>query len=126
MKYFVSYNAKYMAEYKSVKACLDFINRKGYKNDEDNLLYIVDEEGEEYDTITGEPIQEEVEVKELTFKEFDTLVDLITDNPDMEINPNETKDGVIVLRFPKSNGCFRCLISDFSKACDYINGVDIE
>lgn len=58
MKYFVSYNAKYMAEYKSVKACLDFINCKGYKNDEDNLLYIVDEEGEEYDVVTGKLIED--------------------------------------------------------------------
>lgn len=57
MKYFVSYNAKFMAEYKSVKACLNFINRKGYKNDENNLLYIVDEEGNEYDVVTGKYIE---------------------------------------------------------------------
>ena len=70
MKYFVSYNAKFMAEYKSVKACLNFINRKGWKNDENNMLYIVDEDGEEYDSVTGETIQEEVDVKELSSKEL--------------------------------------------------------
>lgn len=127
MKYFVEYNAQYMAMYKSVKACLNLINRKGWKNDEDNMLRIVDENGDEYDTITGSFIEEEYfDVEELTVKEMDTLIDLINDNPDMTINPSETKIGVVVLRFPKTNGFFMCLKSDYEKAVDYINDPSIE
>lgn len=127
MKFFVEYNAQYMAMYKSVKACLNLINRKGWKNDEDNMLRIVDENGDEYDTITGAFIEEEYyDVRELTVKEMDVLIDLINDNPDMTINPSETKMGVVVLRFPKTNGFFMCLKSDYEKAVDYINDPSIE
>lgn len=127
MKYFVEYNAQYMAMYKSVKACLNLINRKGWKNDEDNMLRIVDENGDEYDTITGSFIEEEYfNVEELSVKEMDTLIDLINDNPDMTINPSETKIGVVILRFPKTNGFFMCLKSDYEKAVDYINDPSIE
>lgn len=45
MTYFVSYNAKYIASRKSLKMAVKFIKTKGYKNDEDNLLYIVDQNG---------------------------------------------------------------------------------
>lgn len=127
MKYFVEYNAQYMAMYKSVKACLNLINRKGWKNNEDNMLRIVDENGDEYDTITGSFIEEEYfNVEELSVKEMDTLIDLINDNPDMTINPSETKIGVVVLRFPKTNCFFMCLKSDYDKAVDYINDPSIE
>lgn len=50
-KYFVCYNAKFIAERKTLKGCQDFISRKGLKDDENNLLYIVDDEGEEYPLI---------------------------------------------------------------------------
>ena len=127
MKYFVEYNAQYMAMYKSVKACLNLINRKGWKNDENNMLRIVDENGDEYDTVTGSFIEAEYfDVEELSVKEMDTLIDLINDNPDMTINPSETKMGVVVLRFPKTNGFFMCLKSDYEKAMDYINDPSIE
>ena len=127
MKYFVKYNGQYMAMYKSVKACLNLVNRKGWKNDEDNMLNIIDENGDEYDTVTGVFIEPEYfEVEELSVKEFDILVDLINDNPDMTINPSETKKGVVVLRFPKNNGFFMCLESDYEKAIDYINDPSIE
>lgn len=53
MKFFVEYNGKYMAIYKSIKPCLKFINLKGWKDDENNILRIVDEEYNEYSTITG-------------------------------------------------------------------------
>lgn len=43
MKYFVEYNAKYIAEYKTLKGCINFIQRKNLKDDEDNTLNIVDE-----------------------------------------------------------------------------------
>lgn len=45
MKYFVEYNAKYIAEYKTLKGCINFIQRKNLKDDEDNTLNIVDENG---------------------------------------------------------------------------------
>lgn len=46
MSYFVSYNGKYIAERKSLKMALKFIESKGLKDDEDNLLYIVAPDGE--------------------------------------------------------------------------------
>lgn len=45
MSYFVSYNGKYIAERKSLKMALKFIESKGLKDDEDNLLYIVAPDG---------------------------------------------------------------------------------
>ena len=51
--YFVEYNCKFVAMYKSVKACLNFISRKGYTNDIDNTVRIFDKSGNEYDTISG-------------------------------------------------------------------------
>ena len=51
--YFVEYNCKFVAMYKSVMACLNFISRKGYTNDTDNTVRIFDKSGNEYDTISG-------------------------------------------------------------------------
>ena len=53
MKYFVEYNCKFIAMYKSVKSCISFINKKGLKDDDDNMLRIYDEEGNTYCPITG-------------------------------------------------------------------------
>lgn len=53
MKYFVSYNCQFVAMYKSLKACLNYIQRKGLRDDDYNLLYIVDSEGNEYSWRTG-------------------------------------------------------------------------
>lgn len=55
--FFVEYNAKFVAMYKSVKACLNFISRKDYVNDLDNTVRIFDKEGNEYNTITGKQIE---------------------------------------------------------------------
>lgn len=52
--FFVEYNAKFVAMYKSVRACLNFIERKGYVNDFDNTVRIFDKEGNEYHPITGQ------------------------------------------------------------------------
>lgn len=52
-KFFVEYNAKFVAMYVSVKACLNFISRKGYVNDLDNMVRIFDNEGNEYNTRNG-------------------------------------------------------------------------
>lgn len=56
MKYFIEYNAKYIAERKSIKACVALIVKKGLKSDDDNLLYIVDEHGNYYNS-NGEYIK---------------------------------------------------------------------
>lgn len=55
--FFVEYNCKFVAMYKSVKACLNFISRKDYVNDLDNTVRIFDKEGNEYNTITGKQIE---------------------------------------------------------------------
>ena len=57
MTYFVDYNGQYIASFKSMKRCLNFINRKNLKNDYRNSLYIVDQEGECYNTVTGEKLK---------------------------------------------------------------------
>lgn len=54
--YFVYYNGKYIAEYKSVRACLNFINRKGLQDDYNNVLRIVNTDGDMYHTVLGTPI----------------------------------------------------------------------
>lgn len=48
MTYFICYNAKYIASRKSLKAAIDFIDAKGIHDDEDNELYIVDQQGNNY------------------------------------------------------------------------------
>lgn len=45
MTYFICYNAKFIASRKSLKAAVDFIDARGIKDDEDNLLYIADQQG---------------------------------------------------------------------------------
>ena len=57
MYYFVDYNAKFVAMYKSVRACLNYIERKGLRNDSDNVLMIFDKNGNEYNTVNGTEIK---------------------------------------------------------------------
>lgn len=52
-RFWVEYNCKFIASYKSVKACLNFINRKGLQDDYHNTLSIVDNNGDMYNTING-------------------------------------------------------------------------
>ena len=52
-RFWVEYNGKYVADYKSVKACLNLIRRKGLKDDFDNTLRIVDNNGDMYNVING-------------------------------------------------------------------------
>lgn len=106
-----------MAVYKSVRACLNLINRKGWKNDAENLLYIFDEEGNEYNTITGELIEELPEVKELSTVELYKLVDILEKHPDAYIDATRSTSNVTVLQIPSINDTFICLDSDFQKAC---------
>lgn len=57
MYYFVWYNGAFIAQYKSVRACLNFIDRKGLKNDYRNQLDVVDQNGDLYNVITGVKIK---------------------------------------------------------------------
>ena len=52
-RFWVWYNGNYMAGYKSVRACLNFINKKKLQDDYDNTLCIVDNNGDMYNTING-------------------------------------------------------------------------
>ena len=52
-KFWVWYNGKYMTGYKSVRACINFINRKGLRNDYNNTLRIVDNNGDRYNEVSG-------------------------------------------------------------------------
>ena len=45
MTYFICYNAKFIASRKSLKAAVDFIDARGIKDDENNVLYITDQQG---------------------------------------------------------------------------------
>lgn len=45
MTYFICYNAKFIASRKSLKTAVDFINVRGIQDDENNELYIVDQQG---------------------------------------------------------------------------------
>lgn len=55
-RFWVWYNGNYMAVYKSVRACLNFINRKKWQDDFNNTLRIVDNNGDMYNTISGNKI----------------------------------------------------------------------
>ena len=55
-RFFVDYNCKFIAMYKSVRACLNFINRKGLVDDYENCLRIVDNNGDMYNILNGDRI----------------------------------------------------------------------
>ncbi len=52
--FFVEYNGKFVATYKSVTSCLNFIERKGLVNDIDTTLRVVDIHGNLYNLMSGE------------------------------------------------------------------------
>lgn len=45
MTYFICYNAKFIASRKSIRAAVAFIDARGIKDDENNELYITDQQG---------------------------------------------------------------------------------
>lgn len=57
MWYFVEYNGKCLKATKRITPALAFINRKGLQDDADNVLRLVDSQGEMYNPITGSPIE---------------------------------------------------------------------
>ena len=54
MKYYISYNCKFIDCKKSIKAALNVIRRKGLRDDYNNQLYIIDTYGNVYDPETGQ------------------------------------------------------------------------
>ena len=51
--FYVEYNGCYIAMYKSIRACLNFIKRRGLRDDEDNLLRIWDNTGTIHNPVNG-------------------------------------------------------------------------
>lgn len=51
--FYVEYNGCFIAMYKSIRTCLNFIKRRGLRDDEDNLLRIWDNTGTIYDPVNG-------------------------------------------------------------------------
>lgn len=58
--FWVEYNGAFIACYKSVRACLNFIARKDLRNDDDNIVRIMDNNGDCYDVISGNKIDYEL------------------------------------------------------------------
>lgn len=48
MTFFICYNAKYIASRQSLKSAVNFIDARGIQDDENNVLYIVDKQGNYY------------------------------------------------------------------------------
>ena len=55
-RFFVEYNCKVMGVYKSLTCALNLIRRKGWQDDFDNSLWLVDNNGDMYNTISGNKI----------------------------------------------------------------------
>lgn len=53
-RFFVEYNAKIMGVYKSLRCALNLIKRKGWQDDFDNSLWLVDNNGDTYNPLNGE------------------------------------------------------------------------
>ncbi len=59
MKYFlVDFNGKYRAKYKTIKACVNYIQRNGLKNDDSHYLAIVSSDYDVYDPMTGKRVRQ--------------------------------------------------------------------
>lgn len=57
-KYWVYLNGKYIADYRTLRGCLDFIERRKLEYNYDNDLGIIDNEGNEYHPYTGKMMNE--------------------------------------------------------------------
>lgn len=55
--YFVEYNCKLMGSYKHLCNALKLIKRKGWQNDYDNSLWLVDSNGDSYNPINGNKLK---------------------------------------------------------------------
>lgn len=74
--YWVYLNGEYIAEYRTLRGCLDFISRKKLEDDLDNDLGIVDSDGNDYHPYTGRmykynPLRESKGINEWNFWDGD-------------------------------------------------------
>lgn len=53
MRYFVEHNGKFVADYKTLKGCINYIDRKQYVDSWFESTRIFDQQGNEYNIITG-------------------------------------------------------------------------
>lgn len=58
--YWVYLNGKYIADYRTLRGCLDFIERRKLEANYDNDLGIIDNEGNEYHPYTGKMMNESI------------------------------------------------------------------
>lgn len=58
--YWVYLNGEYIAEYRTLRGCLDFIERRKLEYNYDNDLGIIDNEGNEYHPYTGKLMNESI------------------------------------------------------------------
>lgn len=58
MKYYVEYNGRIMNTFNTIARALAFVARKGYLNNNNDLLRVYDSDGDEYDPNTGEMLEE--------------------------------------------------------------------
>lgn len=56
MKYYVEYNAKFIAVYMSLKRALNYIKRKWLRDDENNMLCVLDSKGNMYNPYNGQEL----------------------------------------------------------------------
>lgn len=59
-KYWVYLNGKYIADYKTLRGCLNYIERRKLEYNYDNDLGIIDNEGNEYHPYTGKIMNESI------------------------------------------------------------------
>ena len=59
-KYWVYLNGKYIADYKTLRGCLNYIERRKLEANYDNDLGIIDNEGNEYHPYTGKIMNESI------------------------------------------------------------------
>lgn len=56
-RFFVEYNCKVVGVYKSLTCALNLIRRKGWCDDLDNSLWLVDSNGDSYNPINGNKLK---------------------------------------------------------------------
>ena len=76
--YWVYLNGKYIADYRTLRGCLDFIERRKLEYNYDNDLGIIDNEGNEYHPYTGkmmnESLRENLSLNENYVKEIKEIL----------------------------------------------------
>lgn len=127
--YWVYLNGKYIADYRTLRGCLDFIERRKLEANYDNDLGIIDNEGNEYHPYTGKMMNEslrenlslnESNIKEikrtLNYNDLIRTIEHITGAFDVTYT-QEINDMVIHIYEPDYRGTYICV-----KVFDYMYG----